>query len=370
MHYDELAVPGVRALQPYQPGMPIAELERRYGIRNAIKLASNENPLGAGHLALAAARQALADCARYPEGGGHFMRARLATLHNVAPEAITPGNGSNDVLDTIARVFLGPGVEAVHSQHAFAVYPIAVQAVGATARVAPAHDGSREPAYGHDLEAMRSLVGPATRVVFIANPNNPTGTWLGAGELRDFVTGLPDHVMVVIDEAYFEYVSEADYPDTTRWLADCPNLIVTRTFSKAYGLAGLRTGYGVSSPEVAQLLNRVRQPFNVNSIAQAAALAALDDVAHLESSVRLNQVGMQQLVSGFTRLGLSFIESVGNFIAVDTGGPAAERYERLLKQGVIVRPIANYGMPNHLRVTVGLPEENARFLEVLEQVLA
>jgi len=370
MHYDELAVPGVRALQPYQPGMPIAELERRYGIRNAIKLASNENPLGAGHLALAAAQQALADCARYPEGGGHFMRARLATLHNVAPEAITLGNGSNDVLDTIARVFLGPGVEAVHSQHAFAVYPIAVQAVGATARVAPAHDGSRGPAYGHDLVAMRSLVGPATRVVFIANPNNPTGTWLGAGELRDFVTGLPDHVMVVIDEAYFEYVSETDYPDTTRWLADCPNLIVTRTFSKAYGLAGLRTGYGVSSPEVAQLLNRVRQPFNVNSIAQAAALAALDDVAHLESSIRLNQVGIQQLESGFARLGLSFIESVGNFIAVDTGGPAAEYYERLLKQGVIVRPIANYGMPNHLRVTVGLPEENARFLEALEQVLA
>jgi histidinol-phosphate aminotransferase len=267
-------------------------------------------------------------------------------------------------------VFLGPGVEAVYSQHAFAVYPIAVQAVGATARVAPAHDGSHGPAYGHDLAAMRSLVGPATRVVFIANPNNPTGTWLEAGELREFVAGLPDHVMVVIDEAYFEYVSEANYPDTSRWLADCPNLIVTRTFSKAYGLAGLRAGYAVSSQEVAQLLNRVRQPFNVNSIAQAAALAALDDVAHLESSIRLNQVGMQQLVSGFTRLGLSFIESVGNFIAVDTGGSAAECYERLLKQGVIVRPIANYGMPNHLRVTVGLPEENARFLAVLEQVLA
>jgi histidinol-phosphate aminotransferase len=370
MHYDELAVPGVRALQPYQPGMPIAELERRYGIRNAIKLASNENPLGAGHLALAAARSALADCARYPEGSGHLLCARLAALHGVAPDTITPGNGSNDVLDMIARVFLGPGVEAVYSQHAFAVYPIAVQAVGATARVALAHDGSRGPAYGHDLAAMRSLVGPATRVVFIANPNNPTGTWLRAGELRDFVTGLSDHVMVVIDEAYFEYVSEADYPDTTRWLADCPNLIVTRTFSKAYGLAGLRAGYAVSSREVAQLLNRVRQPFNVNSIAQAAALAALDDVAHLESSVRLNRVGMQQLVSGFRRLGLSFVESVGNFIAVDTGGPAAECYERMLKQGVIVRPIANYGMPNHLRVTVGLPEENAHFLAVLEQVLA
>ena len=245
-----------------------------------------------------------------------------------------------------------------------------MQAVGATARVAPAHDGSRGPAYGHDLVAMRSLVGPTTRVVFIANPNNPTGTWLTEQELRAFVAGLPDYVMVVIDEAYFEYVSVAGYPDTTRWLADCPNLIVTRTFSKAYGLAGLRAGYAVSSPEVAQLLNRIRHPFNVNSIAQAAALAALDDVAHLESSVRLNRVGMQQLVSGFTRLDLPFVESVGNFIAVDTGGSAAECYERLLRLGVIVRPIANYGMPNHLRVTVGLPEENARFLEALEQVLA
>jgi histidinol-phosphate aminotransferase len=369
MCYDELAVPGVRALQPYQPGMPLAELERRYGIRNAIKLASNENPLGPGHLALAAARQAVADCARYPEGSGYHLCTRLADLHGVAADVITPGNGSNDVLDMIARVFLGPGVEAVYSQHAFAVYPIAVQAVGATARVAPAHDGSRGPAYGHDLAAMRSMVGQATRVVFIANPNNPTGTWLEAGELREFVAGLPDHVMVVIDEAYFEYVAEADYPDTTRWLADCPNLIVTRTFSKAYGLAGLRAGYAVSSPEVAQLLNRVRQPFNVNSIAQAAALAALDDVAHLESSVRLNRVGLQQLVSGFRRLDLSFVESVGNFVAFDTGGAAAECFERLLKKGVIVRPIANYGMPNHLRVSVGLPEENARFLEVLEQVL-
>jgi histidinol-phosphate aminotransferase len=369
MHYDELAVPGVRALQPYQPGMPIAELERRYGIRNAIKLASNENPLGPGNLALAAARQALADCARYPEGSGYLLCARLATRHGVASDAITLGNGSNDVLDMIARVFLGPGVEAVFSQHAFAVYPIAVQAVGATARIAPAHDGSRGPAFGHDLAAMRSLVGTDTRVVFIANPNNPTGTWLGEKELHDFVTGLPDHVMVVIDEAYFEYVTAAEYPDTTRWLADCPNLIVTRTFSKAYGLAGLRAGYAVSSPEVAQLLNRVRQPFNVNSIAQAAALAALDDVAHLESSISLNQIGIGQLLSGFKRLNLSYIDSVGNFVVFETRGPAAECYEQLLKQGVIVRPIANYGMPNHLRVTVGLPEENARFLSALEKVL-
>jgi histidinol-phosphate aminotransferase len=370
MHYDELAVPGVRALRPYQPGMPLAELERQYGLRKAIKLASNENPLGPGSLALDAARQALADCARYPEGSGFLLCARLAALHAVTPDAITLGNGSNDVLDMIARVFLGPGVEAVYSQHAFAVYPIAVQAVGASARVAPAHDGSRGPSYGHDLAAMRALIGPATRVVFIANPNNPTGTRLAEAELREFVAGLPMHVMVVIDEAYFEYVTASDYPDASRWLADCPNLIVTRTFSKAYGLAGLRTGYAVSRPEVAQLLSRVRQPFNVNSVAQAAALAALEDAAHLDKSVRLNAEGMRQLGSGFRRLELPFIESAGNFIAFDTLGEAAVYHERLLRLGVIVRPIANYGMPRHLRVTVGLPEENARFLEAMEQVLA
>jgi histidinol-phosphate aminotransferase len=370
MRYDELAVPGVRALQPYQPGMPIAELERRYGVRNAIKLASNENPLGPSPLAIAATRQALADCARYPEGSGYLLRARLAARHGVAADAITLGNGSNDVLDMIARVFLGTGVEAVYSQYAFAVYPIAVQAVGASARIAPAHDGVSGPAYGHDLAAMRALVGPATRVVFIANPNNPTGTRLGEAELRDFVTGLPDHVITVIDEAYSEYVTAADYPDTTCWLADFPNLIVTRTFSKAFGLAGLRAGYSVSSPELAQLLNRVRQPFNVNGIAQAAALAALDDAAHLEQSIRLNRAGMQQLETGFRRLGLPFIESAGNFVAVDTRRTASEIHERLLRQGVIVRPIANYGMPNHLRVTVGLADENARFLEALQQVLA
>jgi histidinol-phosphate aminotransferase len=370
MHYDELAVPGVRALQPYQPGMPVAELERRYGVRDAIKLASNENPLGASPLALEAARRALAECARYPEGSGYRLCERLAALHAVTPDAITLGNGSNDVLDMIARVFLGPGVDAVYSQHAFAVYPIAVQAVGATARVAPAHDGSRGPAYGHDLAAMRALISPATRVVFIANPNNPTGTRLAEAELREFVAGLPAHVMVVIDEAYFEYVTAADYPDASRWLTDSPNLIVTRTFSKAYGLAGLRAGYAVSGPEAAQLLNRVRQPFNVNSIAQAAALSALDDAAHLEKSVRLNADGMRQLVEGLRRLGLPFIESAGNFVAFDTRGDAAVYHERLLKLGVIVRPIANYGMPRHLRVTVGLPEENARFLDALEQVLA
>jgi histidinol-phosphate aminotransferase len=367
-HFLDLAAPGVQALQPYLPGKPVAELEREYGISNAIKLASNENPFGPGPLALAAAREVLQDLSRYPEGSAWLLAEKLAGKHQLARGCITLGNGSNDVLDIIARVFLTPAHEAVFSQYAFAVYPIAVQAVGAKARIAPAHDGSRGPACGHDLDAMSSLVGPDTRLVFIANPNNPTGTWLESDALEDFIANLPAHVMIVVDEAYFEYVDKASYPDTSAWLDRFPNLIVTRTFSKAYGLAGLRIGYALSHPDVAGLLNRVRQPFNVNTVAQAAALAALDDVEHLQQSIRRNREGMEQLVSGFHALGLAYIESAGNFVAVNTGR-GLERYEALLQKGVIVRPVANYGMPDHLRVTVGRAEENARLLAALEQVL-
>ena len=347
----------------------MAELEREYGIRNAVKLASNENPFGPSPSAIAAATAVLQDLCRYPEGSAYLLAGRLAKRHRLDPACITLGNGSNDVLDIIARVFLTPDHEAVFSQHAFAVYPLAVQAVGARARVAAAHDGSRGPAWGHDLAAMLELVGAQTRLVFIANPNNPTGTWLGSAELESFIAALPAHVMVVVDEAYFEYVEQADYPDTSTWLGRFPNLIVTRTFSKAYGLAGLRVGYSLSHPDVAGLLNRVRQPFNVNSVAQAAALAALDDADHLQHCILQNRKGMAQLLGGFETLGLSYIESVGNFVCVDTGRSGAEVYEALLQQGVIVRPVANYGMPGHLRVTVGRDEENARLLTALEQVL-
>jgi len=365
----ELAAPGIQALQPYLPGKPVAELEREYGISNAIKLASNENPFGPSPLALAAARDALQDLSRYPEGSAWLLAGKLAEKHQLVQESITLGNGSNDVLDIIARVFLTSAHEAVFSQYAFAVYPLAVQAVGATARIAPAHDGSRGPACGHDLDAMSRLVGPNTRLVFIANPNNPTGTWLESAALEGFIANLPAHVMVVVDEAYFEYVDKMSYPDTTTWLARFPNLIVTRTFSKAYGLAGLRIGYALSHPDVAGLLNRVRQPFNVNTVAQAAALAALDDVEYLQQSIRRNREGMEQLVSGLRSLGLDYIESAGNFVAVNTGR-GLEHYEALLQQGVIVRPVANYGMPDYLRVTVGRADENARLLSALQQVLA
>ncbi len=358
-----LAVPGVRALAPYAPGKPIEELEREYGVRNAIKLASNENPLGPSPLSLEAARRALSGIARYPDGNGFALKRAIAAKQDVAMETVTLGNGSNDILEFAARAFLAPDNEAIFSEHAFAVYPIVTQAVGARAVVTRAKD------WGHDLDAMRAAINPRTRLVFIANPNNPTGTWLRAAALEGFLAGLPPHVIVVLDEAYFDYVREPDYPDGARWLGRFRNLIVARTFSKAYGLAGLRVGYGLSGVEIADVLNRVRQPFNVNSIALAAATAALGDREHIERSQRLNTEGMQQLVSGFDALSLRHIPSVGNFVCVDLGKPALPTYERLLREGVIVRPVANYGMPNHLRVTVGLPEENERFLQALRKVL-
>jgi histidinol-phosphate aminotransferase len=358
-----LATPGVRGLQPYQPGKPIEELEREYGIRDIIKLASNENPLGASPVALDAARAALADIYRYPDGNGFALKSRLARRHGVEIAQITLGNGSNDVLECVARAFVTPANDVVFSEHAFAVYPIVTRAVGAAAVV------TRAKAWGHDLDAMRAAITSRTRLVFIANPNNPTGTWLRASELETFVRGLPEHVVAVVDEAYFEYVREPDYPDSSAWVGRYPNLVVTRTFSKAYGLAGLRVGYGISSAAVADMLNRVRQPFNVNSIALAAAAAALDDTAHLTRSIDANTVGLQALMDGCRRLGLDYIVSVGNFLCIDLGRAAAAAYEALLRQGVIVRPVANYGMPNHLRVTVGLPEENERFLKALEAVI-
>jgi len=359
----DIAAPGIAGLRPYIPGKPIAELERELGITGSIKLASNENPLGPSPKAVAAAQAALGELARYPDGGGFDLRASLAVRHGLDRNRITLGNGSNDVLDMIARVFLPPCVETVMSEHAFAVYPISSQAVGATIRIAPARD------YGHDLDAMRERIGEHTRVVWIANPNNPTGTWLPRERLRAFLDSLPANVIAVVDEAYVEYVEEPDYPDASRWLDELPNLIVTRTFSKAYGLAALRVGYALSSPQIADLLNRVRQPFNVNSVALAAAQAALDDAEHVRKGVELNRRGMSQVIDGLRDLGLGFIPSVGNFLAVDLGQPAGPIDQALLREGVITRPIGNYGLPNHLRVTIGLPEENARFLAALKKVL-
>ncbi len=366
----EFAIPGVQALRPYAPGKPLSELEREYGITDAVKLASNENPLGPSRTVLNALQKGFDELARYPDSNGFELKSVLAERHGVSPDWITLGNGSNDVLELVARAFLSPQSSAVFSAHAFAVYPIVTQAIGARSRVAAAHNGSRGPLFGHDLDAMRAQIKADTRVIFIANPNNPTGTWLSRDILHAFIEGVPHDVIVVVDEAYFEYVEEADYPDTSEWLNEFPNLLVTRTFSKAYGLASLRIGYGISHPVLADVLNRVRQPFNVNSFAQLAACAALDDKEHLRRSIEVNRNGMAQLTAGFIDLTLPYIPSVGNFVSLDVGRDPGEVYEALLHECVIVRPVDNYGMPGYLRISVGLEDENRCCLEALGKVLA
>lgn len=364
----KLAVPGVQQLAPYVPGKPISELERELGIREAIKLASNENPLGPSEQVLAAVQAALPELTRYPDGNGFSLKRALATRHQVEPNQITLGNGSNDVLEMIARAYLQPGTSAVFSQYAFAVYPLATQAAGADAVVVPACE------WGHDLAAMLAAIREDTRVVFIANPNNPTGTSFGKAEWETFIAGVPAEVIVVLDEAYIEYNDQAQALDGTAYLSRYPNLVLTRTFSKAYGLAALRVGYSLSQPAIADVLNRVRQPFNVNSLALVAAEAALADEAYLERSRALNAEGMQQLQQGCQTLGVDWIPSAGNFLTLvfdpDVHPDAAAINAALLQQGVIVRPLAGYGMAQALRVSIGLPTENARFLEALAEVLA
>ncbi len=367
--FSVLAVPGVQALRPYEPGKPVATLERELGIRDAVKLASNENPLGPSPRALAAIQTVLGDLHIYPDGNGFALKQALADRHGVVPEQIILGNGSNEILELVARAWLAPGRNAVFSEHAFAVYPLVVQAVSAEGRAASALPADASQPFGHDLESMLARVDTDTRVVFVANPNNPTGTWVSAEDLERFLSRIPAETLVVVDEAYAEYVEAAEYPDTTQWVPRFPNLIVTRTFSKIHGLAGLRLGYSVSSAGVAELLNRVRQPFNVNALAQTAGLAALADTGHVAESVRVNREGLAQIGAGLRERGLDFIPSVGNFITFDMRQPPAPVYERLLHQGVIVRPVANYGLPTHLRVTIGTRGENDRFLAALDRVL-
>lgn len=360
-----LAQPGVQQLSPYVPGKPVDELARELDLDPAsiVKLASNENPLGPSPKALEAIRSELAELTRYPDGNGFELKSRLAARCGVQINQVTLGNGSNDILDLVARAYLAPGLNAVFSQYAFAVYPISTQAVGAQGKVVPAKD------YGHDLEAMLAAIDANTRVVFIANPNNPTGTWFGPDSLERFLARVPGNVLVVLDEAYIEFAEGDELPDGLKYLARYDNLLVSRTFSKAYGLAALRVGYALSSAQIADVLNRVRQPFNVNSLALAAACAALDDADYLAQSRQLNDAGMAQLEAGLRELGLSWIPSKGNFIAVDFGRDTAAINQALLRAGVIVRPVAGYGMPNFLRVSIGLPAENARFLDALAKVL-
>lgn len=368
MSFDFLAqaLPGVQQLAPYVPGKPADELARELGLPldSIVKLASNENPLGPSPKVIAAISQAVPELTRYPDGNGFILKQALAQKFAVEPAQVTLGNGSNDILELVAKAWLAPGLNAVFSQHAFAVYPIATMAVGAECREIPANN------YGHDLPAILAAIDANTRVVFIANPNNPTGTWFDQQALADFLAQVPEHVIVVLDEAYIEYAEPGELPDGMDFLAKHANLIVSRTFSKAYGLAALRIGYAISSPMIADVLNRIRQPFNVNSLGLVAAVAALEDEEYLQESRASNKQGLQQLSTAFDRLGLSYIESRGNFIAVDFARDAAPINQALLEQGVIVRPVAGYAMPTFLRVSVGTEQENARFIEVLEQVLA
>ncbi len=352
----------IRAISPYVPGKPITELAREMGlaVERIVKLASNENPLGMSPKARAAVEKAIAGIERYPDQ--FELIAALAERLGVEQGQIVLGNGSNDVLDLAARVFLAPGRSSVFSQHAFAVYPLATMSAGGECIAAPAKH------YGHDLDAMRASIRPDTRVVWIANPNNPTGNFLPYAEVKAFLQAVPADVAVVLDEAYNEYLPPAERVDTVAWLKDFPNLVITRTFSKIYGLAGLRVGYAVASKEVADLLNRVRQPFNVNNLAIAAARAALDDHLFIAESYELNRRGMEQIVAGLKRLGLEHIPSHGNFVTFAVADGAAIN-QKLLRQGVIVRPIGGYGLPKHLRVTIGRETENVRFLEALEQSL-
>jgi histidinol-phosphate aminotransferase len=354
----------IRAIAPYQPGKPIAELAREMGLdeRKIVKLASNENPLGISPKARAAIKKELAGLGRYPDGNAFELKAALSRRYGVPPESIVVGNGSNDLLEMVAGAFLAPGRAAVYSQHAFAVYPLATQARGAKSIVVPAKN------YGHDLAAMLAAVTPDTRVVFIANPNNPTGTFVPGRELENFLARAPRDLAVVVDEAYTEYLPPELRYDSVAWLAKYPNFILTRTFSKVYGLAGLRVGFGFMHPGVAELLNRVRQPFNVNSLALAAAVAALEDRKFVAKSYKMNRAGMAKLERGLAKLGLETIPSCANFVAFRA--PRAKAvYQELLRRGVIVRPVAGYDMPDHLRVTVGTPKENAKFLKALKAVL-
>jgi len=361
MDLCELSPSYVRSIAPYQPGKPISELAREMGLeeRNIVKLASNENPRGIGPRTRAAIEAAIGEVARYPDGNGFELKQALAKRYGVDMAGIVLGNGSNDVLELVALAFLGPGRAAVYSQHCFAVYPLATQARGARSIVVPAKK------FGHDLEAMAKAIDDETYVAWIANPNNPTGTFARHEEVEAFLRRVPERVLVVLDEAYNEYLPAELRGDSVKLLKRHPNLVITRTFSKAYGLAGLRVGYALAHPSVADVMNRVRQPFNVNSIALAAARAALDDMEFVARSYAGNLQGLKHLEEGARALGLEYIPSHGNFLTIKVG-KAGDVYKRLLRRGVIVRPVGGgYGLPEHLRVTIGTAEENDRFLSAL-----
>jgi len=364
--YVALANQGVQGLHPYQAGKPVDELERELGISNIVKLASNENPLGMSVSAKEAIQAELSGLARYPDANGFHLKTAIAQKFSLNIDQITLGNGSNDLLEIIARSFVSANDEVIFSEHAFVVYPMVTQAIGAKAVQVPALN------YGHDLKAMRAAVSAKTKMIFIANPNNPTGTLLEPQALYEFIKSIPEQIIVVLDEAYYEFIAANKKVNSLAWVCEFSNLIVCRTFSKAYGLAGLRVGFSVSSAVITDILNRVRQPFNCNSLALAAAKAALLDETFIAQSVELNNHGLAQLTQYFEAKGIEYIPSSGNFITFDTAQDGSVVYQQLLQLGVIVRPIGGYGygLPRHLRVSIGTQQENERFIEALDQVLS
>jgi histidinol-phosphate aminotransferase len=367
----DLVAPGIAAIRPYEPGKPIEEVERELGpsvpAGGVVKLASNENPLGPSPRALEALRNALSEINRYPDGGGYFLRRALAAHvgHGVREEEIAVGNGSNEILDLLVRTFCGPGDEVLAPAQTFVCYKLSAQARGVGYRDVP-----RGANFAYDLDALARAVGPRTKVVFLANPDNPTGVHAGQAEVRRLQRALPPHVILAVDEAYREYATAPDYPDLVSLRAERPLTVVMRTFSKIYGLAGLRCGWAVAPSEIVDYLNRVRNPFNVSALAQAAAVAALSDVEHVERSRASNREGMGVITAELDRLGVRFVPSQGNFLLVDVAPrDGREVFMALLARGVIVRPMGGYGLPSHLRVTVGVPEENRRFLGALAAVI-
>jgi len=362
--WESLANDHILGIAPYEPGKPIEELERELGLTDVIKLASNENPLPPSERVLKAITEALPHLNRYPDGSGYYLRQAVAQRHGVLAEHIILGNGSNDLIELLVRAFLRPGEEAVIPHPSFVVYPMIVQAVGGIRVVVTLKEQRL------DLEAMARAITPMTKMVFIANPNNPTATIVTADEVEHFMARVPDKVIVVFDEAYIEFAQGPDFPDSLAYLKQGRKVAVLRTFSKAASLAGLRVGYAVADPDCVALLNRIRQPFNVNSVAQAGALAALDDDSHVLECLRMIEAGRHFLCDEFTRMGLKYAPSRANFILVDVGRSASEVFHWLLKEGVIVRPMTSFGMESALRVTIGTPEENRRFVKALKKVMA
>ena len=364
MDLKKLVNKGIDGLSPYEPGKPIEDLERELGIKNAVKLASNENPVGPSPKIIDSIEKIVKETHRYPDGNATRLKAKISRKFNILENQVTVGNGSNDIIEFVARSFLGPNDSAVYSEHAFAVYPLVVRAVGAMGIEVPAKN------FSHDLDAMLDSIEENTKLIFIANPNNPTGSFIEQSELLNFLEKVPEEIIVLLDQAYFEYSSFETSDLEFDVLERFPNLVISRSFSKAYGLAGFRVGYSVSSIEIADYLNRVRQPFNANSLALYAAEIALDDDQFIKKCLELNFEQKQILFNGLQASGFECLPSRANFISFDCGEDSNDAFNKLLLEGVIVRSLRVYKMPNFLRVSVGLPEENLTFLEKIKSTLS